>query len=284
MKKLVLFSLVAVVLAGCPGIQKKDDKEKLLIEDIDKVLADLPNPTAVPYQLRLLDGVFSDELLNPLENLEKYLGDEDKLAMAMGVYASDVSLLAAFGDKERSLEYVKACHRIGEILGDSSVFPADLLSRIEQSMDDDDKLSALMREMIVQTSIQLENDHHLTMAAMALVGSFIEELYQAVNVIEHYHDQNLTKEEEKRKIEPLVKLVLDQEPALADLIKLVEDIPHDMTILQLLEKLRILDRLYKGELEVIEQNMANDPDYIIDRGVMLAATLEIERIRAFIVE
>lgn len=286
MKKLCYIILGCTLMASC-NMKKsngQEEQEQKVIHDIDKLLEDLPDPAAIPYTLKSIDAEFGDSLVNSLDNLSRYQGNEDKLALNMGVYSADVSYLASYNKPELTMQYVRTCHTIGETLGDSAIFDQDLLDKIQGSLNDDAALSGYLRSMIVETSVQLEKDHHLSMAALALTGSFIEELYQAVNVIENYHDANLSKEDEKIKIAPLVKLVMDQEKPLLDLIELLKDIPHDDIILEMMTHLNILDRLYKGELATIEAKMQEDPNFVIDRDIMFAVTLEIERIRADIIK
>lgn len=290
MKNLLFYVFALMLLVACN--QKKttgdesqlEDEEAKVVHDIDKLLADLPNPAAIPTTLQSIDADFGDSLVNSLDNLSLYMGNEDKLALNMGVYAADVSYLAIYHRGDRVMDYVHTCHKIGEILGDSAIFKDDLLAQIEANLDNEEELSKQLRGMIVQTSVTLEKDHHLSMAALALAGSFIEELYQAVNVIENYHRTDLTKEQEKAKIEPLVTLVLNQEQPLLDLIQLLSDIPQDETIRKVLIHLDILDKLYKDELALIEQKRKENPAFVVDRDLMYAATLEIERIRADIIK
>ena len=248
MNKLLVCLLSLSILAACNKSKKnnEEEQEQQVIHDIDQLLSDLPDPSAIPYQLKAIDAEFADSLINSLDNMAKYKGDPDKMAMNMGVYSADVSYLASYGKSDMTMSYVKACHEIGEALGDSEIFKDDLLAKIESSLGNEEELSKHLRSMIVETSIQLEKDHHLSMAALALTGAFIEEMYQAVNVIDNYHGAGLSSEEDKAKVEPLVKLVLAQEQALLDLIKLIEDIPHDGAIREILSQLRILDNLYKG--------------------------------------
>ncbi|MCP4456820.1 MAG: hypothetical protein GY816_02150 [Cytophagales bacterium] len=284
MSKLVVCILSLAVLASCkPKTNSTENEEVKLINDIGRLIEDLPDPSAIPFTLKAIDASFADSLVNSLDNLESYKGDEDKLALNMGVYAADVSYLAAFEKPELTMKYVQACHSIGEELGDSSIFKNDLLENIEANLGNHDALSMLLRGMIVETSIQLEKDHHMSMAALALTGSFIEELFQAVNVIDNYHLAGMSKDQSKEKIEPLVQLVMGQEQPLLDLIQLIKDIPQDDTIRGILLQLTILENLYKGELATIKENMEADPDYIADRRVMKAITLEIEGIREGIV-
>jgi hypothetical protein len=286
MKKLSYIILGCILLASCNTKKNnsQEEQDQKVIHDIDLLLQDLPDPSAVAFTLKTIEADFADSLLNNQENLEKYRGNIDKLSINMGVYAADVNYLACYGKKDLTMEYAKLCHTIGEILGDSAIFTSDLLSKIESSLSNEEELAHLLRTMIVQTSVTLEKDHHLSMAALALAGTYIEEMYHAVNIIDNYHSDDLTREEVKVKIEPLVRLVLDQEKPLIDLIELLNDIPHDDFILNLLTELNILDRLYKGELAVIEENLNSDPNYVLNRDHMYGITLEIERIRAEIIK
>lgn len=284
MRNLLVLFLAIGILSACTPKKSGESNEEKVIHDIDKLLEDLPDPSSIPFAMKSIGAEFGDSLINPLSNIAKYQGDVDKLAMNMGVYASDVSYLAAYEQSALTMEYVKACHQIGETLGDSAIYKQDLLDNIEASLGNEEELAKLLRGMIVETSIQLEKDHHLSMAALALTGGFVEELYQAVNVIENYHQANMTADEEKAKVEPLVKLVLAQEQPLLDLIALLKDIPHDDTILEMITLMNILDKLYKGELATIQEKMDADPNFVVDRDLMFGVTLEIERIRAGIVE
>lgn len=280
MNKLVVCVLSLAILASCkPKVDQAAEDEKKVVHDIEKLLEDLPDPSAIPFVLKSIDATYAENLVNSLENIESYKGNEDKLALNMGVYAADVSYLASFEKPELTMQYVKACHALGVELGDSAIFKDDLIDKIEANLGDEAALSKLLRGMIVETSIQLEKDHHMSMAALALTGSFIEELYQAVMVIDNFHTAGLSKEQSKEKVEPLVNLVLAQEKPLLDLINLIKDIPKDDTINGILLQLSILDNLYKSDLAIIQESMAADPDYIADRRVMKAITLEVEGIR-----
>ena len=249
--KNILFTLLSItILASCtPKKNAEEEKEQKVIHDIDKILADLPNPSAIPFTLKSINAAFADSLVNDIENLSKYAGDDDKLSLNMGVYSTDVSYLASYEKPDLTMKYVKACHQIGETLGDTAIFEQGLLDKIEANLGDEKKLSVLLRGMIVETSLQLEKDHHLSMAALALTGAFIEELYQAVNVIENYHTSDQTRDQDKKTVEPLVKLVMAQQEPLLDLITLLKDIPHNDTILNMITQLGILDRLYKNDLD-----------------------------------
>ena len=85
-------------------------------------------------------------------------------------------------------------------------------------------------------------------------------------------------------LEPLVKIVLDEEKALLDIIQVLEDLPFDDTIAEMRVELSLLDRLYKGDLKEINEQMANDPNFIVTKDMMRDISLEVKRIRKSIVE
>lgn len=287
--KLFGFLLIACI-AGCGGVSSSGESQKTAeqlaeeqtIHDIDQLLEDLPPPSLVPFSIKKIGAEFSRALTNSLENIDSYKGNTDKMSLNMGVYASDISYLAAYGHEEDCIDYLKASHNMAENLGDSAIYQEEQLNEFKGHIKDEneEEISKILAKLFLKTSIQMEEDHHLTMAGLALTGSFVEGLYQAVITIETFPE---TPENEKL-LEPLVKLVMGEEKALLDIIKVLEDLPFDDTIADMITELSILDRLYKGDLQEIEQQMENDPDFILTKDVMRDITLEVKRIRKSIVE
>jgi len=261
---------------------QEDLAEEKTIHDIDKLLEDMPSPSLVPFTLKSIGASFDLEHVNAIENLDSYKEDTDKLALNMGVYASDISYLAAYGREEECLTYLSASHDIAEILGDSAIYDQAHLDEFKGHVADEneEEIAALLSKLFMETSMQMEQDHHLTMAGLALTGSFIEGLYQAVITLEKFDNS----EGSKALLEPLVKIVLEEEEALLDIIQVLDDLPYDETISELMIELSILDRLYKGDLLEVAEEMAQDPNYVVSKEVMRDITLEVKRIRASIVE
>ena len=160
------------------------------------------------------------------------------MSMVMGVYASDISYLAAYGHEEDCIDYLKVSHSLAEALGDSAIYDQSQLDEFRGHIKDqnEDEISRLLGKLFLSTSVQMEEDHHLTMAGLALTGSFVEGLYQAVLTIEVFPD---TKEDQKL-LEPLVKIVMGEEHALADIIEVLKDLPFDETIASMIIELSIL--------------------------------------------
>ena len=288
-KILTILSIAAYVTSctsSSSSTENQKSKEELAeektIHDIEKLLEDLPDPSLVPFTLKSIGAEFDREHINSLERMESYKSNRDKVALNMGVYASDISYLAAYGHEEDCLEYLSTSHAMAEFLGDSAIYTEDDLEEFRGHItsQNEDEISKILGRLFLETSLKMEEDHHLTMAGLALTGSFVEGLYQAVITLETYPD---TKENEKL-LEPLVKIVLGEEQALLDIIQVLNDLPFDDTIADMITELSILDRLYKGDLKKIEEKMKSDPNFILNKSMMRDITLEVKGIRKRITE
>ncbi|MDW3210448.1 MAG: hypothetical protein R8N23_11305 [Reichenbachiella sp.] len=291
--KLLVILFVSISIYNCGGKSNTDERKKIeqmlaqekeskTIHDIDQLIKDLPAPSLVPFTLKSINAEFKSELINDLGNLEKYKGKADKMAMNMGVYASDVNYLAAYGREEQCLEYLKASHAMAQELGDSTIYDEahlqNFLGHIKNQ--NQEEISKILSELFVTTSIQMEEDHHLNMAGLALAGSFIEGMYQAVVTI----DKAPETEANEKILRPLVELVLNQESALREVILVLNDLPSDDAISTIVTELQILDVLYKGELKEIEEKMKADPNFVVKKHMLVDIDGEIKRIRQWIVE
>ncbi|MEQ9468340.1 MAG: hypothetical protein RLN88_13080 [Ekhidna sp.] len=276
-------------LTACTGGSKSGEGEKSKEElaeektmhDLEKLMEDFPDPSLVPFTLKSIGAEFDKAHINDLSMIESYKSNSDKMALNMGVYASDISYLAAYGHEDDCIEYMRASHGIAEFLGDSAIYTEDDLEEFRSHItsQNKDEIANSLAKLFLETSVKMEKDHHLTMAGLALTGSFVEGLYQAVITLETYPD---TKENQQL-LEPLVKIVLGEEQPLLDIIEVLEDLPFDDTIADMITELSILDRLYKGDLQEIEEKISTDPDFILTKDAMRDITLEVKRIRERII-
>jgi len=287
--QLVLLALT-IVFFGCstkPSSQNEsadpnDIEERNTIEDIDRLLEDMPPPSLVPFTLKSIGAAFDDSMINSLGNMERYEVNTDKMALNMGVYASDISYLAAYGEEETCINYLNTSHTMAEQLGESDIYNDKDIDEFRGHIagQNEEEISKILSKLFLETSMKMEEDHHLTMAGLALAGSFIEGLYHAVITLEKFPETAET----ETLLEPLVKIVLDEEQALLDIIQVLDDLPLDDVISETKIELKILDRLYKGDLQEVEENLANNPEYVVTKDVMRDITIEVKRIRSAIVE
>ena len=84
--------------------------------------------------------------------------------------------MAAYGHEDDCLEYLKASHGIAEFLGDSAIYNEDDINEFRGhiSSQNEAEISKILGKLFLETSLKMEEDHHLTMAGLALTGSFVE--------------------------------------------------------------------------------------------------------------
>ncbi|WP_436516004.1 hypothetical protein [Ekhidna sp. To15] len=287
--KVLTIILLAAFIVSCSGSSSNENEkskeelaEEKTIHDLEKLMEDLPDPSLVPFTLKSIGADFDKAHINSLEKIESYKSNRDKMALNMGVYASDISYLAAYGHEDDCIDYLRASHGMAEFLGDSAIYNESDLEEFRGHItaQNENEISRILGRLFLETSVKMEEDHHLTMAGLALTGSFVEGLYQAVITLETYPDT----EANQKLLEPLVKIVLGEEQALLDIIEVLNDLPFDDTIAEMITELSILDRLYKGDLQEIEEKMENDPDFVLTKSAMRDITLEVKGIRKRITE
>ncbi|MEL7149028.1 MAG: hypothetical protein AAFO69_21825, partial [Bacteroidota bacterium] len=148
-----------IFLASCGG-QKANKESKIdsgqlseaeqeIIEEIDKVIHDMPPPTEVPFLLKETGADFSSKLINSLDKVESYSTNRDKAALNAGVYATDIGYLSSYERVENALDYLEACQKLAESIGAGSVFNVELMSRFEQNLGNPDSLSAIVNTVMI---------------------------------------------------------------------------------------------------------------------------------------
>ncbi|MDW3192324.1 MAG: hypothetical protein R8G66_08165 [Cytophagales bacterium] len=294
LQRFAYLCLCLFLFAACGDGQKKQeddvagdvkfsDAEQKLIKDISKVIADLPPPSIVPNTLMKLGTEYDPDLVNSIDKIEAYQTDEDKAALNLGVYATDVGYQVAYQQVEESLSHMGALQRLAETVGVSTAFDISLMENYEKSMNDSDALTKLLNETMLLAEKRLESSDRLGMAALVLSGSFVEGLYLVINIIEEYEGAGLSAQERNEKLQPLVNIILEQRQPLDDVIALMKDIPNHSGVTGMISELEILKLLYDNDLQEIEEAMGGDTNYVIPPDMLRDITSEVKRIREDIV-
>lgn len=284
---LVFVSLI--FLASCgqktekkSGIETTElsESEQKIIDEIDKVIHDMPPPTEVPFLLKETGADFNPQLINSLEKVDSYTTTRDKAALNAGVYATDIGYLSSYEQVENALDYLEACQKLAESIGAGSVFNVELMTRFEQNLDNPDSLMGIVNTVMLDAEQNLENSDKLTSVALTLVGSYIEGMYLATQVIDTYPDDLLPGDAKNIVLQNLMKVILDQEQPLLDVIALMKDLKEDETIDLMIEELNILRILYQDDLRKISASIEkNDGTFQVTPEMLKDIIIEVERIR-----
>lgn len=253
--------------------------EKELISGIDKVIHDLPAPSEVPFTLEATGADFRVDFVNDLSKVDQYLTSNDKSALNLGVYATDIGYFSSYNQSQEALKYMEACQKLADKIGVSSAFDIKLMSRFEQNIGNNDSLATLVNDAMRIAEEKLEEADRLTMTALVLSGSFIEGLYISTKVIEDYPKDQLSEENRNIILEPLMRIVLDQKMALLDLISVLKHIEQDETITYLIVEMNVLRYQYDELLDLVDKINSNTGGVVLHQHDLRDITAEIKRIR-----
>lgn len=287
-------SLIAIFLYSCGGSGKTSEEQansefdaaqSQIVEEIDKVVHELPPPSEVPYLLQATGSDFNPELVNKLENAEKYYTSLDKSAFNLGGYATDIGYLATYDQVQDALKYMETCQKLSETIGIASAFDLDLMERFERNLSNRDSLSNLINLAMKMAEDKLEDTDRLSMVALVLSGSYIEGLYLSVMVVDTYPDDLLPEESKNLILEPLVRIIIDQRKSLIDVIALLKDLEQDEIISNVIAEFNILRSIYKDDVAAIEEKIhEGDPNFRLNKDMLANIIVEVKRIRADMIE
>lgn len=289
---ILIAGFAVLVFTSCGGGTKKGSaadevafENQKISEDINKLISDLPSPTEVPYMLKATGEDFTPGLVNSLDKLDNYTTNEDESALNLGVYATDIGYLVSYEKVDDAIAYTEACQKLAESLGVASVFDVSTMERFQDNLDNPDSINSLVSESIIGIGDRLQSADRIPTAALVLSGSFVEGLYLAVKVIEEYPTDVLDEDTRNLILEPMVRVVLDQEKPLMDVIAMLKDLPQDDIIARMITELNILKILYDGDLAEIEEKIAsNEGDFVLTQDMLADITTEVKRIRGDIVD
>lgn len=253
------------------------DERSEVVEQIDKVLHELPPPSEIPLLLQRAGVGYNDVFTHDISKVGSYQTN-DKAALNLGIYATDAGYYGSYDQIQEALKYIEGCQSLADNLGIGSAFNLRFLERFERNVGNRDSLANLINEAMEKAEIDLEKNDRTTIAALVLVGSYIEGLYISTQAIKNY-PKDVSNEERNLVLEPIVLLIADLEPALLDLISVLNSIDRDEVVEEIMIEMGAL-RFYYQEIDDLKAKIEEDPVHVIlDEGHLKDVTDEVERIR-----
>nr|WP_319398471.1 hypothetical protein [uncultured Carboxylicivirga sp.] len=238
-KPFLYFSSILIgisVISSCGMGSKKDQKseEDKIVESVStdgKVIDDfkksklifysLPSPLETAMLIKRAGATYNEELLNPLDNLNKYATNK-QMALNLGVYSADLSYTSLFDQTQSSIKYMANTKKLAEGLGIMDAIDEATMKKLENNMNNRDVMMDIISETFMTSNAYLTENDRPAIAVMVLVGGWVEGLYLATRLTNGSLDNN------KRLIERIIyqKLSLYTVINLLDEYKSNEDVAH----------------------------------------------------------
>jgi len=159
--------------------------EEDIFDDIDKakkIFYSLPSPLETAMLLKSAGISYNEQLLNDLAGVDKYSTKKSK-AMNLGIYTTDLSFASLFDQAQTSLKYMDVTKKLANDMGINDAVDEETMKRLEQNLNNRDIVMDVISETFLNTSSFLKENDQQDVAAMVLVGGWIEGLYLGTQMI-----------------------------------------------------------------------------------------------------
>jgi hypothetical protein len=153
--------------------------EEDIFDDIDKakkIFYSLPSPLETAMLIKSAGATYNETVLNDLANVEKYSTNKSK-ALNLGIYTTDLSFACLFDQAQTSLKYMDATRRLATEMGINDAIDEETMKRLEQNLNKREIVMDIISETFLNSSSYLKENDQQEVAAIVLVGGWIEGLY-----------------------------------------------------------------------------------------------------------
>ncbi len=192
--KLFVAFLLIMSISACQSGQKKTDNEVTIddflaedeiFNDIDKakkIFYSLPSPLETAMIIKSAGAEFDLELLNSINNAQNYTTNQ-AMALNLGIYTTDLSFASLFDQAQTSIDYMGAARLMSEGLSITDAIDNETIKRLENNLSNREVVMDIISETFLNSSSYLKENERQDVAAIVLVGGWIEGLYIASELV-----------------------------------------------------------------------------------------------------
>jgi hypothetical protein len=241
-------------------------------EKIEQIFFVLPSPVEISSLIKNSGVHFQPELLNKTENLPGYSTSSSR-AIALGVYCADLSYVSLYEQYPFAMEYMNVSRNLAESLGILKSIDPEKLRLLEDNMMNKDLIVDIVSEMYMQSNDQLREQDRYSLAALMLIGAWVESMYlatQSVRVDDKSH-------------ELLIQQILDQKLSLESIKTVLRDNQSDSMIQPIYLDVLQLEKLFNRSVKDAEENEDSEFSGSVDELVFVELVAKVGEMRDYLV-
>lgn len=224
LSKLFVAFLLIVSFTACQSGPKNAEKEVSIgdfiaedeiFDDIDKakkIFYSLPSPLETALIIKSAGAQYDQELLNSIDNVDNY-STNNSMALNLGIYTTDLSFASLFDQAQTSISYMGASRKMAEGLNITDAIDNETIKRLEENLSNREVVMDIISETFLNSSSYLKENERQDVAALVLVGGWVEGLYIASELV----GDNATKDNK------LADRILEQKLSFNIVLRLLED-------------------------------------------------------------
>lgn len=225
------FSMVILLIgfsltSGCKvGAEKEEEEPELeldmsqlsqdMFEDIGevkKIFYSLPSPIETAMIIRSAGATYNENLLNSVDNASNYTTNKS-MALNLGVYTCDLSFASLYDQTEASIDYMNAAKKMADGLGILDAISDETIEELEENINNRDVIMEIISDTFMNSSSFLHENERASVAAIVLVGGWMEGLFLATQIVDLDSLEN----------NALVDRIMDQKLSLDIVLKLLDE-------------------------------------------------------------
>lgn len=220
-----LMILLSVMVTACHsgGKSVKNESDSLnmprdnaaLYNDLkkaEKIFYTLPSPLESAMIIKSAGGLFDGSVLNPVENAKNY-GTNRSMALNLGIYTCDLSFTSLYDQTQLIIDYMNAAKKMADGLGILDAVSQEDISKLEENIHNTDVIMEIVSRTYLNSNSYLQDNGQPAVAAMVLVGGWVEGLYISTRLINPKDLKN----------SKLAARITDQKMSMDNLLNLLDD-------------------------------------------------------------
>lgn len=203
------------------------------IGEVKKIFYSLPSPLETAMMIRSAGAMYNEDLLNPLDNAANYTTTKS-LALNLGAYTCDLSFASLYDQTGASIDYMNAAKKMADGLGILDAINEETIERLEENINNRDIIMEIISDTFMNSSSYLQENNRANVAAIVLVGGWMEGLFLATQMVE------LDSLESSK----LVDRIMDQKMSLEIVVKLLEESEDSPDVQSVMEDIMELKAIF----------------------------------------
>jgi hypothetical protein len=239
----VLFFL----LVGCSSNNSsKKDKEHVgvdssevnqdIFNDVNQakqIFYSLPSPLETAMLIKSAGAKYNEDILNPVSKASSYTTNKS-MALNLGIYTTDLSFASLFDQTQTSIKYMEAAKKMADGLGILEAIDNNTIQRLEENVNNRDVIMDIISETFMSSSSFLKENDRPAIAAIVLVGGWMEGLHIATQLVGTNPIKN----------NKLVDRIVDQKLSLDIVLRLLNDNKANKDVQSLLVQINEVKKIF----------------------------------------
>jgi len=172
--------------------------------------------------LKDIDVIFIPDILNNIDNLEKYSYSERLVAANIGVYMTDIGYMWSYDETDAAFQDNIAVITLAEQLDIAMTFLESFLQRYSEEEADPDTILVLIERDLKEAVMQFPDENRLELYSAMLTGSFVEKLHLLYEMIKRCPEISNPADISVENLQKLVWVAAGQVKALEELNKEID--------------------------------------------------------------